>query len=832
MAWELFNEVQFTDAAQGNQWTNVAAWHNEMAQFIRSQDSYHHLITTSSQLDQPIWSQCDYYQHHDYPADLISALRDPPGVPVGQPVKPIFSGECGSNGVPVLGFQAPLWAGLMGAQSGAAEQWYWDGIDAENSYGLFHSARDFVLASGIAEQDALTKSAPHVTCPVNSSLVFAPGGGWSTATQSTFTVGDSAPDGIGTLPSFLQGAYHIQMTPNGFTFVVNYAVGGTFSVQVVTIAASGASLVVTLDGSTAARADWPSSGADVNTNYTLGVNVPAGQHTIKLTNPGQDWVNLGNITLDPYTPILGAYQIGNTNFAALWVWHRTNIYFRTATTTVSGTMPLGGLQPGNYAATWWDTLTGVALSNFNFTVAGTNAVTVATPAILRSVALFAAPPAQAGVSAPNLTQNLGTNSPALNLPLVITNAGGLPLGYSLCVTGVNPITYTAFNSTEPGGPVFAWKDISAIGRELSTNLTALTAKGPRDEGISSPIGIGFGFPFFSGGQTPDLVTQAYVSPNGFVTFSPFAGDTSLNRAIPSNLAPSNCIACFWDDLDLTSSGKIYCATDSIAGTFTVQFQNAPIKGTTANVTCQLILKTTGEIVMQYKTVGLTNACTVGVQNAARSQGLQAAFNQPYLQSGMAVRFTPTPWLAPANNAGFVPRWSADTVKLALAPSGLPAGTYTASLLVKTADSALPVTVLPVTLNILSPIDQWRLTNFGTFINSGDAGDGADPDHDGLVNLIEYALGRDPHSPDPYPLAFSLQAGQLTLTYRRPHPAPVDISYVPEVTGNLVNPTWNSGPAYVTERVTDNGDSTETVTDTDLAGISSNAAHYLRLRFAR
>jgi len=122
MAWELFNEVQFTDAANAYQWTNIAAWHTEMAQFIRDQDFYQHLITTSSDnLSQPMWTPCDYYQHHDYPTDYISAERDPVGIPGGQPIKPIFSGECGSNGVPYLGFHAPLWASLMGAQAGAAQ---------------------------------------------------------------------------------------------------------------------------------------------------------------------------------------------------------------------------------------------------------------------------------------------------------------------------------------------------------------------------------------------------------------------------------------------------------------------------------------------------------------------------------------------------------------------------------------------------------------------------------------------------------------------------------------------------------------------------------------
>ena len=59
-----------------NQWSNIEAWHNEMAQFIRTNDVYHHLITSSSDLTKPIWDQTDYYQHHDYPSDLITGIRD------------------------------------------------------------------------------------------------------------------------------------------------------------------------------------------------------------------------------------------------------------------------------------------------------------------------------------------------------------------------------------------------------------------------------------------------------------------------------------------------------------------------------------------------------------------------------------------------------------------------------------------------------------------------------------------------------------------------------------------------------------------------------------
>lgn len=835
MAWELFNEVQFTDAAQNGQWTNVAAWHDEMAQFIRGQDTYHHLITTSSQLDQLIWNQCDYYQHHDYPTDLISALQDPAGVPTGQPVKPIFGGECGMDNTPYYGLHAPIWAGLMGAQSGAAQEWYWDHIDADNAYGLFKAAADFVLLSGLGNQDAVARFAPHITCPQSTALVFSPGGGWSSATQDTFSVGDGAPDGIGTLPSFLQGDYHRGMTPNGFTFLVNYpAGGGTFSAQVVTIARSGAGLQIFLDNTLTNSASWPPTGGtnDISTNFTLSVSVPAGAHTIKLWDPGQDWVNLGNLTFDPYVPILGAYQVGNTNFAALWIWHRTNIYSTNASITVSGSFPLTGLKPGNYLGTWWDTFAGVALSNFNLTVVGTNAVTVAIPPVLRSVAFFAGPPAQASINAPVLVQTFATNSPALSLPLMITNSGGLPLTWSLSVTGASPVLYSATTSAQPGGPVFAWHDISAIGRDITGTFTALGPKNRKDEGIAGPIGIGFNFPFFSGGQSPDIFSQLYVSPNGFITFSPFAGDTSTNRPLRNASAPSNCIALFWDDLDLTSAGAVYCATDSLAGTFSVQWSNAPIKGTSTNVTCQLVLKTSGEILMQYLALGLSNACTVGLQNAARTQGLQAAFNQNFLQSGLAVRLRPSPWLSLSDNAGVIPAGKAENMNFILDPTGLSPGSYMATLFLQTSDPAQAVTLLPVNLNILLPIDLWRLNHFGSSSNSGPGADGADPDHDGLVNLVEYALGLDPNTADPDPLSFTLTGGHLRIIYDRPHPAPPDITYIAEVTDSLAPSVWNSGPGFTSQTVVDNGNGRETVTVTDRSLTSSSPAHYLRVRFSR
>jgi hypothetical protein len=66
--------------------------------------------------------------------------------------------------------------------------------------------------------------------------------------------------------------------------------------------------------------------------------------------------------------------------------------------------------------------------------------------VLRSVAFYAGAPAHAGVAAPNLALAAISNAPSFNLPLVLTNSGGLPLAYSLSFTNSVP-SWLSFSST-------------------------------------------------------------------------------------------------------------------------------------------------------------------------------------------------------------------------------------------------------------------------------------------------------------------------------------------------------------------------------------------------
>ena len=63
-------------------------------------------------------------------------------------------------------------------------------------------------------------------------------------------------------------------------------------------------------------------------------------------------------------------------------------------------------------------------------------------------------------------------------------------------------------------------------------------------------------------------------------------------------------------------------------------------------------------------------------------------------------------------------------------------------------------------------NNWRQTHFGSTANSGNAADGADPDRDGMPNLLEYALNLPPNAPSRATAAVQAAGGNLEYTYTR------------------------------------------------------------------
>jgi uncharacterized delta-60 repeat protein len=89
------------------------------------------------------------------------------------------------------------------------------------------------------------------------------------------------------------------------------------------------------------------------------------------------------------------------------------------------------------------------------------------------------------------------------------------------------------------------------------------------------------------------------------------------------------------------------------------------------------------------------------------------------------------------------------------------------------------------------LQMWRQTNFGTLDSNGNAADNADPDKDGLENLVEYAFALNPNTPDAAALpAWEKDENDYVLTFTRPANAS-GITYVAEYSDSLNPGSWTA-----------------------------------------
>lgn len=89
----------------------------------------------------------------------------------------------------------------------------------------------------------------------------------------------------------------------------------------------------------------------------------------------------------------------------------------------------------------------------------------------------------------------------------------------------------------------------------------------------------------------------------------------------------------------------------------------------------------------------------------------------------------------------------------------------------------------------TPGDWWRLSRFGSNADIvAIAGDFADPDHDGIVNLMERALNGDPQTPSQNLYAPSTSGNRLAIDFER-SPANTDLTIAVQGRDDLVSGAW-------------------------------------------
>ncbi len=136
-----------------------------------------------------------------------------------------------------------------------------------------------------------------------------------------------------------------------------------------------------------------------------------------------------------------------------------------------------------------------------------------------------------------------------------------------------------------------------------------------------------------------------------------------------------------------------------------------------------------------------------------------------------------------------------------------------------------------------PFDKWRKDRFSASDLNDPAisGDNADPDKDGLHNLIEFYTNRAPKTAD---AATAILRGSetvggqayLTLTYDRVPDS--GLTGTPQVSGDLMPDGWNGGPSHILETIINDTGLLQTVRARSLSPIGGNPKEFMRLKVTR
>jgi len=271
--------------------------------------------------------------------------------------------------------------------------------------------------------------------------------------------------------------------------------------------------------------------------------------------------------------------------------------------------------------------------------------------------------------------------------------------------GPDEFGYEWIDSDEPGGPEYIWQDISTTGAEI-TNWLPTGTYDPRDEGYAGPLPIGFDFKFYG-----NIKNELFVSSNGVITFSQINSNIYSNTSIPSSGTPNDFIAPFWDDLEGSTTGKVYYKQDG--NRFIIQFNNwRKYYSTSSSLTFQVVLHSSGKILIYYNNMaGDLSSSTIGIENGDGSIGLQTAYNSSYIHNEMALQFSAEPdWLAVEPLTGTIHSGSSAEISLMIDTDGLEEGYYSMDMEITTNDPENPLKVVPVSMLVtIIPVELSSFT---------------------------------------------------------------------------------------------------------------------------
>ena len=386
-SWELFNEIDWTDQFDARK-TDVKNWHQEMADFIKSKDVYKHLVTTSFAKDindDATWKipNIDFTQTHYY----IGAPNIEKPMAAGtqnyltQFQKPTLNGEFGLGpSGPTLTADDPtgihlhnaIWGSQFSGAMGCGLSWWWDDyVQPGNLY--YHFKPLAAVVNDIQfVNDNYKKASALITGGGASDASVIPAADWGLAPSSTFTVdatGTLTPGEAG-LCKYLYGSLWNTQFRNPPTFNVDFPVAGQFKVVTGGSTGTAPQLNIYLDGVLQLNTN-----AAINSTYSI--NVTAGTHTIKVDNPGTDWIVISGYVFTNIGSPLTVYPLKSAdgNKVAGYIlnnqynWQYLKNSGGVAPPAVSGaSLQISGLKDGNCIVQYYSCSTGLLLSSTSSSV--------------------------------------------------------------------------------------------------------------------------------------------------------------------------------------------------------------------------------------------------------------------------------------------------------------------------------------------------------------------------------------------------------------------------------------------------------------------------------
>jgi len=337
-AWELFNEVQWTNGWRYQQ-ANVVAWHNTMASYIRSIDKFKHPVTTSSHGSgfENLWNLPDInlVQMHYYGNDTIRTFEQT-ALSLADFNKPVLMAEFGLGGGPEgstkpepyatqlkegLEMHNGIWSAFFAKSSG--HLWWWDNyIDPCNLYGVYTPLSIYDANENLADcnltraQRAASGNEAYFANPVLTD--------WgAVSTQTVFYLQGNYFPGMGNLSRWLQGSWQpaLKSDPN---FHLTMPTAGALKIHVQEVAASGTNRIRVRVNGTSVYYDTFTNGS---TNFIVSVALSAGQQAVKIENAGDDWFNISGYEFTPNNvSLLGSMGLAGKQRGYFWIYDTNSQY--------------------------------------------------------------------------------------------------------------------------------------------------------------------------------------------------------------------------------------------------------------------------------------------------------------------------------------------------------------------------------------------------------------------------------------------------------------------------------------------------------------------------